>query len=125
MKKFPAFFLPLFIIITSCGKKEDTTGSEDARQLFTLSAINILEFTERISNSKDSSEIDSLTQLFEKTITDINFSVPPETDLKLTEQENDSLFKLLKQMRSETQARLYELGQVKNDTLNEVEIKNL
>ncbi|MCH5224757.1 MAG: hypothetical protein J1D77_02115 [Muribaculaceae bacterium] len=82
------------IILASCGSKEVSSDNPEARKLFSLSAETIETFIQKTSVSKDSLEIDSLDKVYEKKMTEINFSVPPSTDYQLTEQENDSLYKL-------------------------------
>lgn len=114
MFKFNILFLLSFLFLISCTKNEDKIKNEEARDLFRESAETIKEFTELISYAVKIDEIDSIQFIFEKKITDINFSFSPETDLKLTEQENDSLFKLLEEMKNVTQRKM----KILTDTLN-------
>lgn len=96
----------LVIFLTSCEKREDKIVNEDARRLFNESAQMIADITTKVQNATDSSGIDSLNRIFEKRITEINFSVPSETDLKLTEEENDSIFKLMKELKKQMSEKL-------------------
>ena len=103
--------------MNSCKQQEETTYGEYEEKLFTESASLIQEFIGEFREAVDSLEIDSLNEAFDKRIVEINFSVPPETDLKLTEQDNDSLFNLLKIMRKERDSRLKELAKPYPDTI--------
>lgn len=114
MFKFNILFLLSFLFLISCTKNEDKIKNEEARDLFRESAETIKEFTELISYAVKIDEIDSIQFIFEKKINDINFSFSPETDLKLTEQENDSLFKLLEEMKNVTQRKM----KILTDTIN-------
>lgn len=94
------------VMTIACNRKEDTMKSEEARDLFSNSAKFIQSINRSMMSATDSSYVDSLSKVFEKGITDVNFSFPPQTDFKLTEQENDSLFKLMEEMRCIKQEKL-------------------
>lgn len=105
MKRITAFVLTYSLLI-SCNKKEDKNNSDEARELFQQTTMLIDDISRKISQASDSATIDSLSKFYEKKITDINFSFPPQTDLILTEQENDSIFKLMEEMRKLKNERL-------------------
>ena len=106
--KYLVFLLP-FLMIT-CSASEKTEEDREARQLFSQSAGLIKDFSLRIKNAPDSAAVDSLIDIFEKKITDINFNFPALTDLKQTEQENDSILNLINQLMFIRSSRLQELG---------------
>lgn len=120
MKKiyFPVIFLST-IVMVSCGKKQETEDYTEAAQLFENSATLLTDFTNQIRMSKDSLIVDSLSELLDKRLTEINFSVPPQTDLKLSEQDNDSLYVLMKNFRSAKKLRLEELSRITVDSVPE------
>lgn len=89
----------LALLISSCQKKQEPTGNEEARLLFNKSVELIIKVNQEISQAKDTITVDSILKCYEKLIAEINFSFPPQTDYKLTEQENDSIFKLMKAMK--------------------------
>ena len=105
------------IFIVSCEKKVTQFHNEEARQLFEESASLISKYTDEIKIAPDSASVDSLNERFEKKITEINFHYPSETDLNMTEQENDSLFNLLSNLKQVTTIRLQELKKTDNDTI--------
>ena len=120
MRNLNAFIFVTLLIFSSCKEKEDTNHSDEARELFSLSAELIQSISREIAVASDSSSVDSLSKVFEKKITDINFMVPPQTDLKLTEQENDSLFKLMKLMKTISQEKLSSLAVIESpDSITE------
>ena len=108
----------LVISMISCVKKENKEQNEDSQKLFEQSALLIKEFSEKIKTAQDSASVDSLSELFEKKLTQINFDFPAETDLKLSEQDNDSLFKLIRQYQNIKILKLSELE--KTDTLENI-----
>lgn len=120
MKKFIFNFFTLFIgslLFSACGKNESTVKNEDAERLFNESVKVISYFDSRIKMAKDSTEMDSLFNQYEKQITDLNFSVAPQTDFKLSEEENDSLFKLMEQLVATKNEKLRMLSRNNRDTI--------
>ena len=95
----------------------DNTKSEEARQLFQESSELIMDITSKMQTASDSITLDSLSQYLEKRLTDVNFSFPPETDYQLTEEENDSIFKLMRLMEK-TYAERLEYLSLPADTLS-------
>lgn len=109
--------LTLFLVMMACQQKRETDNGVDATQLFNQSAELMIEMTNQIRNATDSSMIDSLSKLYEKRVIDINFSFPPQTDLKLSEQDNDSLFKLANQLLETKSLKLKGLSIVEPDSV--------
>lgn len=120
MKNEFGYIVGCFLVIISlsaCEKKTVNDKEEDARNLFVESETLMRETMHQYISSNDSLVIDSIENAYEKKITEINFSYPPQTDLKLTEQENDSLFKLIEEMRQVKKERLFELSHQMRDSL--------
>ena len=113
------------MVFASCvNNDEENKNLLLPRQLFSQSAEILNDEIKNIFNMRDSLEVDSLHEALEKKLVDINFSYPPETDLLLTEQENDSLFKLLSLFRNIKEEKLKEFHINKTDTIeNEIEKK--
>ena len=103
-------------LLFSCSEKKGSHGNEAAETLFENSVATIQEFTKKMSVAKDTAEVEQLLEHFDKQITDVNFSVPPETDLKLTEQENDSLVKLLIALKNLKEERLLLISSQSNQS---------
>lgn len=97
MKKI-VYILTLLVCL-SCAKKEDDNEMQEAQSLFQETVALISDYSTKIQNSKDSAEVDNLMAEFDKKLTDINFSYPSNTDLLLTEQDNDSIFKLMQNLK--------------------------
>lgn len=100
-----------FFLCLSCIREKDNNDDHEARLLFDTSALLIKDFSNKFLKAIDSIQIDSLDKSFEKKMIEINFSVPPETDLRLTEQENDSLYKLLMILYQIRLDKLKEIGE--------------
>lgn len=99
MRKRNVFLILLSFCLLSCSKKDISENDVAAHDLFAHSSSMIIDFTNQLKNSSDSAMVDSINELFERKIVEINFVYPANTDLKLTEQENDSLFYLLQNYR--------------------------
>ena len=121
MKRITLYFIIFLIVcsfVISCGNKKESRRSGDADVLFTQSVNLLNQITQQLTFAKDSLSVDSLSDLFEKKIVEINFSVSPETDLNLTEQENDSLSKLYGKYLSIKRAKLIEFSITYNDSVS-------
>lgn len=107
--------------LCACEKKEVSDNSPEARELFNRSAALIIETTNSLQSAKDITELDSLNSTYEKRITDLNFQYPPQTDYKLTEEENDSLSRLMKRMEYMKKEKIREFEKQETDTIpNEI-----
>lgn len=93
IKKFIVLFLIMGII--SCVSNKKKTSTEESSVLFQNSVLIYNEYSDKIALIPDSIAMDSLLNEMDRQITDLNFSFAANTDLNLTEQENDSLFKLM------------------------------
>ena len=123
MKNLPSGILNclifLLFLLQACGHRENAESTEDARELFAQSAETLLKTIRETKNVTDSAGLDSLMENVEKRLITINFSVPPETDLKLTEQENDSLYHLMRMLQTLNIQKLEEFAKKKyeNDSI--------
>lgn len=117
MKKI---YIPLIILpLIACSSKKENIENPEARELFSQSSALVLESIRSIQEATDSVSVDSLSRLFEKKIVDINFSFPPNTDLHLTEQENDSLFKIMNEYKSVKETKLRDLQKIEKDSIQD------
>ena len=109
----------LFFFHISCVKEKQPTDNKESHELFSKSAELILSVTSQIEAARDSSSIDSILNAFDKNLTDINFSVPPETDYKLTEEENDSIYYLILKMKESAKLKFENFASRENDSIIE------
>lgn len=119
MKDNLLFITFLCLVLISCKEKTEDSGSQEARNLFQQSIMTLLDFNEKLCQAKDSAEVDSIFVLYDKRITAINFSFPSQTDFKLNEQENDSIFKLLDNLRNTRKNKLESFVRDEPDSISE------
>ena len=115
--------LSLFVVLfslTSCMENKKKEDNQEARNLFNESSQLIIKSKNNILNAQDSAAIDSIIDNFDKLITDINFRYPALTDLKLTEQENDSILKLMSELKTIKEKKLEELSSVYNSDIDSI-----
>ena len=110
--KFWITSLIISCLLMGCQKKVQNSDNEEKDRLYSSSILLIEEFSNKIKNIKDSLELDSLIENFDKKITDINFKFPPMTDLKMTEEENDSIILLMNKMVELKNQKLKELDSI-------------
>ena len=103
------FPIALILLMTSCAGNQEENRQDESQLLFQNSVDLISKFSENIKMAGDSLLVDSLKTEFDKQLADLNFNFPPNTDLKLTEQDNDSIYTLINNFRNESEKRLVEL----------------
>lgn len=119
IKQLNTICLSIFslLLFLSCSGKKENNFDENTQRLFVESVKLIKEYRIKIREAKDSVIVDSLFASFDKRLSDINFSVPPLTDLNLNEFQNDSIKNLMTELIHEKSRRLLELS--KNRQMNE------
>ena len=84
---FGIFLLCLF----SCKNKENKVDYEQSNKLFSGTISLIQEYTDSLRMAKDSTEVFRIVENFNDRLTRLNYTVDPETDYLLTQEENDSI----------------------------------
>ncbi len=107
-------FLPL---LCGCAKEKDQSSHIAAGQLYKKSLSLLEAYTDSLKNARDSAHVESLDRAFDSKINAINFEFPPDTDLRMTEEENDSLIKMADRMVSTRKKRLASFAAISQDTI--------
>lgn len=89
-----AFCLSLFVM-AGCRNVGDQRDHASARQLF-LKSVRLIElYTDSLINVSDSASYRRLKDDFDEKLAKVNFQFPADTDMWLTQEENDSLARML------------------------------
>ncbi len=105
-----SLFTVLFIsglLLTGCNKKVESYDYMVAQQLFQKSARMIEVYIDSISLAPDSAAIKSISQNFNIKLTALNYEFPLDTDLRLNEEENDSLIRMHIRFNKAKKKRIY------------------
>lgn len=86
--------------LSSCSHRDSKNDHAMAEQLFIKSVKLITAYTDSIGNTTDSTAFNRMRNEFDEKLAKVNFQFPPDTDLSLTEEENDSLVRLLEKLRN-------------------------
>lgn len=119
MKKINSFRLIIIIALTvlatpGCIRNNSETSHEAAGKLFEKSIKLLSIYTDSIHSASDSASVESLIHTYEYKINAVNFEFPPDTDLRLTEEENDSLIKMTDRLVCARKERLKALSELTN-----------
>lgn len=98
------------MILYSCRGKAGHENNEAARQLFIKSKHLTEEYIDSLEHAKDSASVNKMLDNFNIKLTTVNYQFPADTDLDLTEEENDSLIRMFNRMESTVARRLKSLG---------------
>lgn len=90
------FLLSVFMIPASgCRKSDSKQDHAMAAQLFAKSVGTIRAYTDSLKAANDSASLRRLKEGINEKLAKINFQFPADTDLQMTEDENDSLISMI------------------------------
>lgn len=93
MKAKVGFFcLTAIFLLEGCSQKEEIQQVDDSDILYSETRKLVREYTDSINLAVDSLAAKSAFSNFNAKLDSLNFSVAPNTDLLLTEGENDTLY---------------------------------
>lgn len=93
MKRLPLYVM-LLIILAACTEKKTDPARIAARSLYQKSESILSKYTDSVKNARDSSSLLGIMDRLDLALTECEFTYPPETDLKMSEGENDTLANL-------------------------------
>lgn len=91
---FPLAFLALAFSTLSCGSVECEKDTDPEVLYQELSEL-VKNYTDSLRSAPDSAAAAAIANRFEARLAKVNYNYPPETDFKMTEEQNDSLFAIL------------------------------
>lgn len=100
MKSYSFISALLLILLSSCIHADSNEKNDESNLLFRKSVQLLNTYIDSIENCTDSLTLQNLRRNFDNKITSLNFEFPPDTDLDMSEEENDSLIVLYKKMKS-------------------------
>ena len=103
---------------TSCSGRQITEQEENAPRLYARSTACIRKYIDSIKTAPDSSAVTRLMNEFQESLTKINFEFPPNTDLSLGEDENDTLFYLTSRLIETRDQRLKSFAVSDSDSIS-------
>ncbi|MDE6696302.1 MAG: hypothetical protein K2K25_05430 [Muribaculaceae bacterium] len=96
-------------MLASCSaekQKKDRRGADD---MFGKISALVSDYTQKVSEAKDSASWADACSEFEEKLDKINFSYPPDTDILLTEGQNDTIQSLIQEYVNARDLRIQEL----------------
>lgn len=107
----------LVLAASSCGGKDkDTNCPEPSETLYKLTRELIKTYSDSIQHAPDSLDLSTVFSRFNAKLDSLNFTVPPDTDLKLSEGENDTIFEDLRKLRELYEKKMNKFIITQNDT---------
>ena len=95
----------------SCQKQHRETLPDDSDRLYGGTLELLRDYTDSIACATDSAAARSAFEQFNHRLDSLNFSMAPNTDLLLTEAENDTIFHGITTMKQTLEEKLYEFDQ--------------
>lgn len=82
---------------SGCTKEKQKQDRSDATQMYERICKLTKEYTDRLEAAPDSADWAAVCSEFEDKLDKISFSYPPDTDLLLTEGQNDTIHNLMQE----------------------------
>lgn len=105
--------IPAILILCAAAASctHDNTSQRDpyAIRLYEQSRQLLLQYTDSFQSARDTAAIARIEKSYHDKLLKINFSVPPDTDIRMSEGENDTLYMLTKKMLVVKEKRLKKL----------------
>lgn len=96
----------LSLLLCACNGNRNHENNEAARQLFLKSKHLTEEYIDSIQHAVDSVAVSRMVENFNIKLTTVNYQFPADTDLDLTEEENDSLIRMFTRFGDTVEKRL-------------------
>lgn len=114
-------FLLAMTMLASCSSEKQKKDRRDADDMFGKINALISDYTLKVSEAKDSASWAEACSEFEEKLDKVNFSYPPDTDILLTEGQNDTIQSLLQEYVNARDIRIRDIlhPKIENDTISD------
>ncbi len=99
-----------FLLTVGCKEKAPSPQELAAPDLFSGVTGTLAAYTDSLMKAPDSLAVERLMEHLTDKLTKVNFNQPANTDLALSEDENDSIYKLTSKLMSARADRLEALS---------------
>lgn len=114
---FLSICLAALFLSSGCKREQVDSKRIDAANLYSKSVTLIHSYIDSLERSNDSVEVMRIAEKFDSRFTALNYEFPPDTDLKMTEESNDSIKKLLLLLVETRKKKLRNLAGLDLDTI--------
>lgn len=99
-------------MIMSCGSSGDGKGNDNGRSLYQDEKRLLQQYIDTLRHTPDSVDVTGILDRYRESLLSLNMKYPADTDLELTQGENDTIFMLTKQLLSLAEKRGFDLDSV-------------
>lgn len=118
----------LAMVFAGCGKQRNTDPRLEARNLYGKNMSMLRMYIDSVENARDSASVNRLIVNYGEKQVKLYYDFPPDTDLKLTEDENDTLSVMTERLlsaREEKLRRFAHAGIESIDSINSSDIDSI
>lgn len=111
MRSAPILFVAILAtVLSGCSEKAPTPQQEAVPGLYSGTIKILHSYNDSLSRANDSATVLRLMDNLLVKLTRLNFELPPNTDLELSEDENDTIYKLTSKIIALRDKRLSSLS---------------
>lgn len=96
-----------FLCAIACTQEKSSKDRKDATAMYERICTLTKEYTEKLEEAPDSADWAAIGAEFEEKLDKINLNVPPDTDLLLTEGQNDTIHALMQEYVRAREERIH------------------
>ena len=97
------------VMLAGCSQEKQKKDRSDADDMFRSISALVENYTGKVASAPDSASWAQVCIEFEDSLDRISFSYPPDTDMLLTEGQNDTVFALMQEYSKTREDRIGEL----------------
>lgn len=101
--------LGILFLLAACSNSEQAERPDDSDRLYKETLLLVKSYNDSISAANDSASAMRAFDAFNAKLDSVNFSVAPDTDLLLTEGENDTIYMNLMSIKNNFEKKLESL----------------
>ncbi len=110
VKTYSTSFALCLLMVGACQQKKDEEKLSDAEILYNKTCSLTRLYIDSIKNAKDTLALHQMLDRYEERIDELNMSVKADSDLDLTEGQNDTIMQLLDKLAIARMDRMKELA---------------
>lgn len=99
----------VMLFASQCGSEKKGKDRSEATDMFERICEVTQDYTEKLEDAPDSAAWSATCKEYEDSLGKINFSYPPDTDLLLTEGQNDTIETLMREYVKIRQQRIQDI----------------
>ncbi|MDE6510765.1 MAG: hypothetical protein K2L00_01540 [Muribaculaceae bacterium] len=115
-KVLTVILVAVCLMSTGCKRESEDRDRTQAEEMYARICELTKEYTAKLQTAPDTTDWAATCNEFEEKLDKISFSYPPDTDILLTEGQNDTIYTLMQEYAKERRRRIHGLSYLEQET---------